>query len=58
MVAAGTLDEPGWVVPAAHIWVSRAAPSAYVPEGATRWDKGPSDRSELIAAFAVARDSA
>ncbi|HKX58342.1 MAG TPA: GFA family protein [Steroidobacteraceae bacterium] len=58
MVAAGTLDEPGWVVPAAHIWLSRAVPSAYVPEHAARWAKGPADRSELIAAFAAAQESA
>jgi hypothetical protein len=58
MVAAGTLDEPGWVVPAAHSWLSRAVPSAYVPEHAARWAKGPADRSELIAAFAAAQESA
>jgi hypothetical protein len=38
-------------VPAAHIWVSRAAPSAFVPAGVATWDKGPSDRAELIVAF-------
>jgi hypothetical protein len=51
MVAAGTLDDPSWVVPAAHIWVLRAAPSACIPEGVARWEKGPADRAELIAAF-------
>jgi hypothetical protein len=50
-IAAGTLDDPSWVVPAAHIWVSRAAPSALIPDGALVWDKGPADRAELIAAF-------
>jgi hypothetical protein len=54
MIAAGTLDDPSWVVPAAHIWVSRAAPSACIPEGAARWDRGPSDRAELLAAFGAA----
>jgi hypothetical protein len=51
MIAAGTLDDASWVVPAAHIWVSRAAPSACVPEGVSRWEQGPSDRAMLIAAF-------
>jgi hypothetical protein len=51
MIAAGTLDDPSWVVPAAHIWVSRAAPSARIPGGAAVWNEGPADRSELIAAF-------
>jgi hypothetical protein len=51
MIAAGTLDDPSWVVPAAHIWVARAVPSACIPEGSASWQKGPSDRSELIAAF-------
>lgn len=54
MVAAGTLDDPSWVVPAAHIWVSRAAPSASIPDDVARWEKGPADRAELIAAFAAA----
>ena len=51
MIAAGTLDDASWVVPAAHIWVSRAAPSACVPAGVPRWEQGPGDRAELIAAF-------
>lgn len=51
MIAAGTLDDPGWVVPAAHIWISRAAPSACIPEGVATWDRGPADRAELVAAF-------
>ena len=49
----GNADDPYWVVPAAHIWVSRAAPSACLPEGVTRWEQGPADRAELIAAFAI-----
>jgi hypothetical protein len=57
MVAAGTLDDPSWVVPAAHIWVSRAAPSASIPDGVARWDKGPADRTELVAAFSAVQQS-
>jgi hypothetical protein len=54
MVAAGTLDDPAWVVPAAHIWVSRAASSACIPDGVARWEQGPADRAELISAFRTA----
>lgn len=50
-IAAGTLDEPSWVVPVAHIWVSRAAPSALIPKEARSWEQGPADRTELIAVF-------
>lgn len=53
-IAAGTLDDPSWVVPAAHIWVSRAAPSAQIPAGVASWERGPGDRIELIAAFDAA----
>ena len=51
MVAAGTLDDPSWAIPVAHIWTSRAAPSASIPEGVPSWEQGPADRAELIAAF-------
>jgi len=51
LVAAGTLDDPSWVVPAAHIWTSRAAPSGWIPEGVAKWEAAPADRRELIAAF-------
>ena len=51
MVAAGTLDDPAWVVPAAHIWTSRAVPSARIPEGVARWDKARTTKS--AAAFTM-----
>jgi len=57
-IAAGTLDDPSWAVPAAHIWVSRAAPSAHIPPGVATWAQGPADRSELIAAFDAALHAA
>lgn len=53
-IAAGTLDDPSWVVPAAHIWTSRAAPSACIPESVYACELGPADRAELIAAFDAA----
>ena len=51
MVAAGTLDDPSWAIPVAHIWVSRAAPSANIPAGVLTCEQGPADRAELIAEF-------
>lgn len=51
MIAAGTLDDPSWAIPVAHIWTSRAAPSAAIPEGVPAWEKGPADRAQLMAAF-------
>ena len=53
-LAAGSLDDPTWVVPAAHIWTSRAAPSALIPDGVYACEEGPADRAELIAAFKAA----
>jgi hypothetical protein len=51
-IAAGTLDDPSWVVPAAHIWASRAAPSALIPEGVYACPGPPAaDRSDLFVAF-------
>lgn len=51
MVAAGTLDDPGWAIPVAHVWTSRAAPSAVIPEGVPAWEKDPPNRDHLIAIF-------
>ena len=50
-VAAGTLDDPGWAIPVAHIWTSRAAPSAHFPEGVATWESHPPDRLEAIRIF-------
>lgn len=51
MIAAGTLDDPSWVVPTSHIWVDRAGPSACIPEGVATRALGPADRTELVAEF-------
>ena len=51
MVAVGTLDDASWAIPVAHIWTSRAAPSANIPAGVPVYGQGPADRAELIAAF-------
>jgi len=50
MVAAGTLDDPSWVVPTSHIWTSRAMPCALIPPGVPSWEFG-ADRRDLLAAF-------
>lgn len=53
-IAVGSLDDPSWVVPAAHIWTSRAAPSVHIPKGVYACGEGPADRAELIEAFKAA----
>jgi hypothetical protein len=51
-VAAGTLDDPGWVVPTSHIWVKRASPAALIHDDALVMDGPPADRALLMDAFA------
>lgn len=49
---AGTLDDPYWASPIAHMWVSRKKPHVILPEG-LYFDAQPlsSDRNRLIAAW-------
>ncbi len=49
-LAAGTLDDPSWVVPASEIWVERASPAAIFHSDATRFHGQP-PRDQQIAAF-------
>ena len=49
-LAAGTLDDPSWVVPATHIWVERASPAALMQEDAAKF-RGQPAREAQIAAF-------
>jgi hypothetical protein len=49
-LAAGTLDDPSWVVPASEIWVERASPAAIFHSDATRFHGQP-PREQQIAAF-------
>lgn len=49
-LAAGTLDDPSWVVPATHIWVERASPAALMQEDAAKFTGQPA-REAQIAAF-------
>ena len=43
--AAGTLDDPSWVVPAIHIWVEKASPAAIMQDDAVKIEGQP-DRAE------------
>lgn len=50
-IAAGTLDDPSWVVPTSHIWVKRAAPSVLIQDDALVVEGPPADRALLVDAF-------
>jgi hypothetical protein len=50
-IAAGTLDDSGWAIPASHIWVEKAGPAARF-EGALTVEGQPSSRQPLMDAFA------
>jgi hypothetical protein len=49
-LAAGTLDDPSWVVPAIHIWIERASPAALMQDDAAKFTGQPA-RDDQIAAF-------
>ena len=49
-IAAGTLDNPSWVVPATHIWVERALPAAIMQDDAVKFE-GQMPRDQQIAAL-------
>ena len=50
-VAAGTLDDPSWVVPTSHIWIEQVSPSVVMESDAEQIPGQPSDRSILFEAF-------
>ena len=50
-VAAGTLDDPSWVVPTSHIWTKRASPAAAIHNDALVVEGAPADRALLMEAF-------
>jgi hypothetical protein len=39
VIRAATLDDPSWVVPAAHIWTDSAPPWACIPEAILEFPK-------------------
>jgi hypothetical protein len=51
IVAAGTLDDPSWVVPTSHIFTRSASPGVVMQEDALILSDGPADRKALFDAF-------
>jgi hypothetical protein len=51
-LAAGTLDDPSWVVPTSHIWIEKASPGVVFQDDALLLRGQPTDRSVLFEAFA------
>ena len=47
IVRAGTLDDTSWVRPTTHFWTRSAHPWVTLPEGGTRFETQPEDRSWL-----------
>jgi hypothetical protein len=52
-IAAGTLDEPQWVVPTSHIWVEKASPNVAMEDDAIKVAGQPTDRQALFDAFSA-----
>lgn len=50
-IAAGTLDDTSWVIPASHIWVERASPGVLMQDDAIKLEGQPTDRTILMDAF-------
>lgn len=50
-VAAGTLDDPSWVVPASHIWAANASAGVVFQEDALVVAGQPVRREDLMEAF-------
>ncbi|HKX35586.1 MAG TPA: GFA family protein [Rhizorhapis sp.] len=50
-IAAGTLDDPSWVIPTSHIWVEKISPGVAMQDDAIQVVGQPADRKILIDAF-------
>ncbi len=50
-VAAGTLDDPHWAVPASHIYIERASPGVVMQNDAAKITGQPAERQVLFDAF-------
>ena len=48
---AGTIDDPGWVRPAAHIWTRSAQPWFTIGEDEIQWPEQPTDYVPIIQKF-------
>jgi hypothetical protein len=56
----GTLDDPGWARPIAHLWVSRKRPWVALDEHILTFEEQPADRQVIYDAFreaTAARDA-
>ena len=53
-VAAGTLDEPSWVIPTSHIYVERVSPGVEMAGDALQVNGQPPNREVLMEAFSKA----
>ena len=51
-IAAGTLDDPRWVVPTSHIWIEKASPNVIMEGDALKVRGQPTERQALFEAFA------
>jgi len=49
VIAAGTLDDPSWVVPATHIWVDKASPAALMHDDAVQFAGQPAREAQMEA---------
>ncbi len=52
VVRAGTLDDPSWFQPTAHIWTSEAQPWFMFADDEVRFEGQPQDTAPLIERFA------
>jgi hypothetical protein len=48
-VAAGTLDDPSWVVPATHIWIEKASAAALIHDDAVTFTGQPPRQAQTEA---------
>ncbi len=49
IVAAGTLDDPSWVVPASEIWIERASPAAIFQADSEKFEGHPPREAQMDA---------
>jgi hypothetical protein len=50
----GTLDDPSWTRPIAHLWVSRRRQGVVIEDGVMQFETQPDDRKDIYDAFARA----
>ena len=48
-IAAGTLDDSSWVVPATHIWIEKASPGALMHDDAVKFTGQPPREAQIEA---------